>query len=82
LRSILEFKKILPLFLDFKKAWNRANVASPIPSKIYFFVERFLEKGLWFSKQENIFTRANLFGGGNYFAPPFNPPNPVSSRGD
>jgi hypothetical protein len=30
--------------------------------------------------QENVFTRANLLGGGqSYCFPPFNPPNPVSS---
>jgi hypothetical protein len=29
--------------------------------------------------QENIFNRANLFGGAIFMFPPFNPPNPVSS---
>jgi hypothetical protein len=29
--------------------------------------------------QENVFNRANLFGGEIFMFPPFNPPNPVSS---
>ncbi len=72
--SILELKKMLLIFLDFKKAWNRANVASPIPPKIYFFVERFLEKGLWLLKTRNHFYSCQPLWGGKLFCPPFQPP--------
>jgi hypothetical protein len=30
--------------------------------------------------QENVFNHANLCGGAIFMFPPFNPPNPVSSR--
>jgi hypothetical protein len=59
----------------------------PPPKKIHFLprTRDFLRKRVCgFSNQrlqENIFNRANLFGGGqSYYSPPFSPPNPVSSR--
>ena len=65
---------MLLIFLDFKKAWNRANVAYPIPPKIYFFVERFLEKGLWLLKTRKHFYSCQPLWGGKLFCPPFQPP--------
>jgi hypothetical protein len=56
--------------------------SSLIPPKIYFFVERFLEKGLWLLDGDNkkIFLLVpTSLRGETYFAPPFNPQNPVSS---
>jgi hypothetical protein len=52
----------------------RTNVASPIPPKIYFFVERFLEKGLWLLKTGTHFYSCQPLWGGKLFCPPFQPP--------
>ncbi len=82
LRSILELKKMLLIFLDFKKAWNRANVASPIPPKIDFFVERFLEKGLWLLKTRKKFYSCQPLWGGKLFCPPFQPPKSSVFQGE
>ncbi len=69
-----------------KKTWNRAKTIFGVPSilpppkKIHFLPSSrdFLRKKVCgFSNrqlQENVFNRANLFGGGNLYVPPIQPP--------
>ncbi len=87
------FRYFASCFWYCKKTWNRAKTVFGVPSilpppqkKIHFLprTRDFLRKRVCgFSNwqlQENVFNRANLFGGAICMFPPFNPPNPVSSR--
>jgi hypothetical protein len=64
--------------------WGTLNTPPPQKNPFSSKNKRFLEKeSLWLLNsrlQENVFNHANLFGGAIFMFPPFNPPNPVSSR--
>ncbi len=86
------FRHFASCFGYYKKTWNRAKTIFgapsilPPPKKIHFLPrtrdfsrKRVCGFSIW-RLQENVFNSANLFGGAIFMFPPFNPPNPVSSR--
>ncbi len=85
------FRLVASCFWYRKKTWNCAKTffgvlsILPPPKKIHFLLRTrdFSRKGVCgFSNrglQENVFNRANLFGGAIFMFSPFNPLNPVSS---
>jgi hypothetical protein len=80
--------ELLLLISRIARKWNRAKtffVRSHSPPKNPFLLRQEIsrEQGLWLlnSNYKKMFLLVQTYlGGQSYCSPPFNPPNPVSSR--